>query len=164
MQLTGRFLADRSPHRCRLMRRVFCFTGVGLALVLALLVGTAVFGAVTDTGGQTPKPVATAAGRHRSGKPGTSSATRCSTTTPALPDVAAVQAALDRIGGTCTAATCLRLDTFTPQPYHLDWCKDWAGPTGPAVRTRASCSTWRSSCGINPTGRDRDHPEGIARA
>ena len=38
----------------------------------------------------------------------------------AFPDVAAVQAALDRIGATCTAPTCLRLDTYTPVSYtHL---------------------------------------------
>ena len=66
-----------------------------------------------------------------------------------FPDVAAVQAALDRIGAACTAPTCLRLDTYTPGAYHLDWCKDWAGPPGPQSYASILFHLGKS-CGINP--------------
>jgi cell wall-associated NlpC family hydrolase len=67
----------------------------------------------------------------------------------AFPDIAAVQAALDRIGASCTAPTCLRLDTYTPGIYHLDWCKDWAGPPGPQSYASILFHLGKS-CGINP--------------
>jgi cell wall-associated NlpC family hydrolase len=67
----------------------------------------------------------------------------------AFSDVAAVQAALDRIGATCTAPSCLRLDTYTPGTYHLDWCKDWAGPPGPQSYASILFHLGKS-CGINP--------------
>lgn len=67
----------------------------------------------------------------------------------AFPDVAAAQAVLDRIGGTCTAPTCLRLNTYTPGTYHLDWCNDWAGPPGPQSFASILFHLGKS-CGINP--------------
>ena len=67
----------------------------------------------------------------------------------AFPDVAAVQAALDKIGGSCTASTCLRRGTYTPAPYHLDWCRDWAGPPGPQTYASILFHLGKS-CGINP--------------
>ena len=67
----------------------------------------------------------------------------------AFPDVAAVQAALDRIGAACTAPSCLRLNTYTPGAYHLDWCRDWAGPPGPQSYASILFHLGKS-CGINP--------------
>ena len=67
----------------------------------------------------------------------------------AFPDVAAVQAALDKIGGSCTASTCLRRGTYTPAAYHLDWCRDWAGPPGPQTYASILFHLGKS-CGINP--------------
>ena len=67
----------------------------------------------------------------------------------AFADVAAVQAALDRIGGTCVASTCLRRSTYTPGAYHLAWCKDWAGPTRPQSYASILFHLGKS-CGINP--------------
>jgi cell wall-associated NlpC family hydrolase len=130
------------------MRRVLGVTGVGLALVLALLVGTAVLGAVTDTGGQTPKPVTATAGG-TAWKAGNIISDAVFYDPAGLPDITAIQAALDKVGGSCTAATCLRLAQFTPQPYHLDWCQDWAGPTGPQAFASVLFYLARS-CGINP--------------
>ena len=67
----------------------------------------------------------------------------------AFPDVPAVQAALDRIGATCTAQSCLRRGTYTPGAYHLAWCKDWAGPAGPQSYASILFHLGKS-CGINP--------------
>ena len=81
----------------------------------------------------------------------------------AFPDVAAVQAALDRIGAACTAPTCLRLDTYTPGAYHLDWCKDWAGPPGPQSYASILFHLGKS-CGINPQVAHRDRSRRNPRA
>ena len=67
----------------------------------------------------------------------------------AFPDVPAVQAALDRIGATCTAQSCLRRGTYTPGAYQLAWCKDWAGPAGPQSYASILFHLGKS-CGINP--------------
>ena len=78
----------------------------------------------------------------------------------AFPDVAAVQAALDRIGATCTAPTCLRLDTYTPGDLPPGLVQGLGRPTGPAV-LREHPVPPRQVLRHQPAGRDRDRAEGI---
>lgn len=67
----------------------------------------------------------------------------------AFAGVSDVQAALDRIGASCTASTCLRTAQYTPAPLDTTYCQPWTGPTGP--QSYASILYYLGkACGINP--------------
>lgn len=67
----------------------------------------------------------------------------------ALPDVTAVQAALDDIGGSCTGPSCLRLDTYSTVAATSPWCTPYpASPT--PERYAAILLKLAQACGINP--------------
>jgi cell wall-associated NlpC family hydrolase len=61
----------------------------------------------------------------------------------------AVQQDLDKIGGSCTAITCLRLATYVTPSQMTQWCAPYSG--NPAGETFASMLfKMGSACGINP--------------
>jgi len=69
----------------------------------------------------------------------------------ALPDEAAVQAALDEVGGSCTASTCLRLDTYQTFPATSKWCTPYPVPTnGNPERYAVILLKLAQVCGVNP--------------
>ena len=69
----------------------------------------------------------------------------------ALPDEAAVQAALDKVGGDCTAPTCLRLDTYRTFPATSKWCTPYPVPTnGNPERYAVILLKLAQVCGVNP--------------
>jgi hypothetical protein len=128
---------------------------VGIILVLVVVLGgTAVVGMATgmgsrgDTGSTTRGPVMPGGGPNAAWDPGNIFSDAVFYNADALPDVAAVQAALDLVGGSCTASTCLRLDTYATAPTHVDWCKDYA-PAG-AERYATILFKLAHACGINP--------------
>ena len=69
----------------------------------------------------------------------------------ALPDEAAVQAALDKVGGSCTASTCLRLDTYQTFPATSKWCTRYPVPqNGNPERYAVILLKLAQVCGVNP--------------
>jgi cell wall-associated NlpC family hydrolase len=69
----------------------------------------------------------------------------------ALPDEAAVQAALDKVGGSCTASTCLRLDTYATTPATSAWCRPYPVPqNGNPERYAVILLKLAQVCGVNP--------------
>lgn len=66
----------------------------------------------------------------------------------ALPDVNAVQAALDDVGGACTGPTCLRLDTYTTAVAASPWCTPYPASPIPE-RYAAILLKLAQACGIN---------------
>src|SRR6476659_9370534 len=69
----------------------------------------------------------------------------------ALPDEAAVQAALDKVGGDCTAPTCLRLGTYQTCPATSKWCTPYPVPqNGNPERYAVILLKLAQVCGVNP--------------
>lgn len=66
----------------------------------------------------------------------------------AFADPAAVQVALDQVGGSCTAATCLRLATYSTPTEISPWCSPYSG--SPQETYAAMLYKMGKSCGINP--------------
>ncbi|HEX6681303.1 MAG TPA: NlpC/P60 family protein [Candidatus Limnocylindrales bacterium] len=60
-----------------------------------------------------------------------------------------VQTALDRIGASCTASTCLRSAQYTPGALDTTHCRPWPGPGG--AQSFASILYYLGqACGVNP--------------
>ena len=69
----------------------------------------------------------------------------------ALPDEAAVQAALDEVSGSCSAPTCLRLDTYQTFPATSTWCTPYPVPqNGNPERYAVILLKLAQVCGVNP--------------
>ena len=69
----------------------------------------------------------------------------------ALPDEAAVQAALDDVGGSCTEPTCLRLATYATFPATSAWCRPYPVPAnGNPERYAVILLKLAQVCGLNP--------------
>lgn len=66
----------------------------------------------------------------------------------ALPDVASVQAALDKVGGECTAPTCLRNATYNTASVSSSWCHPYSGSAAENYATMLF--KMAAACGINP--------------
>lgn len=132
---------------------------IAVALVLLLLVmaaGAAVAGKQRDDAAAAAGPVTEV--------PGAECAEGCTEWDPAniisdqvfynsmaLPDEAAVQAALDKIGGTCTASTCLRLNTYATYPATSTWCRPYPVPAnGNPERYAVILLKLAQVCGVNP--------------
>jgi cell wall-associated NlpC family hydrolase len=66
----------------------------------------------------------------------------------AFPDVVAVQAALDRIGASCTAATCLRNAEYRSVAYSSPYCSTYPSPG--MEKFAAILFKLAKACGFNP--------------
>jgi cell wall-associated NlpC family hydrolase len=65
----------------------------------------------------------------------------------ALPNAPAVQAALDKVGGSCSANTCLRNAVYTNPNVTSQWCNPYNGGTETYAQMLYKMA---QACGINP--------------